>query len=144
MGAPETPYQPYAESHKESNGPGDARPTALQVVEDCGVKLTGKTVVITGCSAGIGIETARALYEAGAKKILCTARDIPKTQKVIADIVANAKREKDESVLEAVELHLDSLDGVRKGAEIILAKTEGINILIENGVPRRCGRKCIV
>lgn len=51
----------------------------MQVVKDCDAfgKLKGKTILITGCSAGMGVETARALYETGAQ-IFMTARDMPK------------------------------------------------------------------
>ena len=58
----------HAPAHRDPQGPGDARPTALQVVEQEGMvdKLAGKTVLITGCSSGLGIETARALYQTGA------------------------------------------------------------------------------
>ena len=84
MPAPETPYQPYTDVHKELKGPGDARPTALQIVKDCDAvgKLKDKTILITGCSSGIGVETARALYETGAKLFL-TARDLQKLEKVM-------------------------------------------------------------
>jgi hypothetical protein len=34
MGAPTNHYQPYAKQHEEPQGPGDARPTALQAIED--------------------------------------------------------------------------------------------------------------
>lgn len=57
----------YSEVHATAAGPGDSRPTAADVVKDEGMtgKLVGKVFLITGCSAGIGIETARALLATG-------------------------------------------------------------------------------
>nr|POE65647.1 putative oxidoreductase [Quercus suber] len=79
MSPPAQPYQPYAALHTDAamKGPGDTRPTALQVVKDLDATgaFTGKTAVITGCSTGLGVETARALYEAGMALFL-TARDM--------------------------------------------------------------------
>ena len=43
-------------------------PTALEVVD--GVDLTGKICVVTGASAGLGRESARALATTGAHVIL--------------------------------------------------------------------------
>lgn len=69
----------YAEAHKKTAGPGDARPTALQIVEDEGLvgKLTDKVFVVTGVSSGIGIETMRALYATGGH-VFGTVRDAAK------------------------------------------------------------------
>jgi len=57
----------YAAAHAKSKGPGDARPTALQIVEGEGLmgKLEDKVFLVTGVSSGIGIETMRALYATG-------------------------------------------------------------------------------
>lgn len=57
----------YVSAHANPQGPGDARPTALQIVQDNQLagKLTKKTALITGCSSGLGVETAQSLHAAG-------------------------------------------------------------------------------
>jgi hypothetical protein len=57
----------YAAAHANLNGPGDARPTALQIIKDEGLEgnFPDKVFLVTGCSSGIGPETARALSATG-------------------------------------------------------------------------------
>ncbi|KAH6991529.1 hypothetical protein BKA56DRAFT_667988 [Ilyonectria sp. MPI-CAGE-AT-0026] len=85
---------PYATAHAKPNGPGDARPTALQIIKDEGVegKLQGEVIIITGTSSGIGIETARALAATGATLYL-TARDVAKAQSALAGIFEPSRME---------------------------------------------------
>ena len=133
MPAPTKPYQPYAAVHEKTSGPGDARPTAKQIVKDLNKvgALKGRTAIITGCSAGIGVETARAMYETGATLFL-TARDVPKLEKIIDDIVAKADV-KDVPRPQALEIHLDDLASVRAGAETFKTKANGqLSFLINN------------
>ncbi len=71
-------------------GPGDARPTAAAIVADENLvgKLSNKVILITGCSSGLGIETARALHATGAH-LFITARDVKQGQEVANDIVTS-------------------------------------------------------
>ena len=112
-------------------GPGDARPTAAAIVADEKMvdRLAGKVILITGCSSGIGIETARALHATGAHLFL-TARDVPKAQEVANDILksngnATAK-------VDVLKLDLDCLQSVRECASSFLSKSKQLNILINN------------
>ena len=57
-----------------------------------GVDLTGKRILVTGVSAGLGVETARALVAHGAD-VVGAARDLEKAKRATAD-VANAAAEK--------------------------------------------------
>ncbi|KAF6830881.1 WW domain-containing oxidoreductase [Colletotrichum plurivorum] len=116
----------YTEAHAKPNGPGDARPTALQIVEDEVAKnsLVGQAVVITGTSSGIGIETTRALAATGATLFL-TARDVAKAETALADI-------RDAARMHIIEMDQASLSSVRLAAEAILAKTSRIHLLINN------------
>lgn len=134
MPVPAEPYQPYFGVHEKTNGPGDARPTAIQVVKDCDMmgKLAGRNILITGCTSGLGIETARALYEAGAKLFL-QGRDIPKLNETIDQLVSKAEYNKNGERPVPIEIHLDSLESVRKGAESVKEKSGGkLNMLILN------------
>nr|POE87335.1 short-chain dehydrogenase tic 32, chloroplastic [Quercus suber] len=142
MSPPTQPYRPYAAVHQEAvmNGPGDARPTAIQVVKDLKAigGSVGKTAVITGCSTGLGVETAKALYEAGMTLFL-TARDMKRLEGVIDDIVANSATFPPSQTSSSkpprpagVEIHLDSLQSVREGAATIISQTPSINFLITN------------
>lgn len=116
----------YAAVHADPQGPGDARPTAIQIIHDEGVEstLNGKVIVITGTSAGIGIETARALALTGATLFL-TARDLTKARRALGDILHSDN-------VHLIELDLNSFDSVRAGAAAILSKTDKINVLINN------------
>ncbi|KAH6681783.1 putative WW domain-containing oxidoreductase [Halenospora varia] len=104
------PSSRYAQVHLNPEGPGDARPTALQIIKDEGLTgaLSNKTILITGCSSGIGIETARALSSTGATLFL-TARDIPKAEKALEGVLELGR-------VELLEMNLSSLDSVRKAA----------------------------
>jgi NAD(P)-dependent dehydrogenase (short-subunit alcohol dehydrogenase family) len=126
----------YASAHTNPNGPGDARPTAFQILSDTGMKgrLTGKVIVITGASSGIGIETARVLSATGATLFL-TARDIKKAETALEGILEQGR-------VSLVHLDLTSLDSVRVASETILNQSGNkVNILIENagimGLPTR-------
>lgn len=116
----------YAAAHANPQGPGDSRPTALQIVTDNDMegKLVGKVAVVTGVSSGLGIETSRALAATGARLIL-TARDLAKAKTALAGIWQEDK-------MELVEMDQNSLESVRVAAKIILAKTDKVNILVNN------------
>lgn len=116
----------YSAVHEDTHGPGDARPTALQVVKDEGLegKLTDKVVLITGCSSGIGIETARAMAATGAR-VFAGVRNVAKGQDALGDILHSGR-------VELLKMDLNSLESVRQAAEEFKGKSSGLNILINN------------
>ncbi|PWN89033.1 NAD(P)-binding protein [Acaromyces ingoldii] len=119
----------YVQVNSAPRGPGDARPTALDVVRDEGLqgKLTGSVGVVTGASSGMGPEVARALAATG-MTVFCTARDVAKANKALEGIKT-----------EIVEMDNASLVSVRKAASEILAKANGkVNILINNAAIMAC------
>ncbi|KAI6872263.1 NAD(P)-binding protein [Hortaea werneckii] len=119
----------YAEAHKTRTGPGDARPTALQIVEDEGLlgKLTDKVFLVTGTSSGIGVETLRALYATGGH-VIGTVRDMTKGQNVVDEIQETTKGGK----ITLVEMEMDSLASIKNGAAQIMEQTKQLNVLVCN------------
>ena len=93
-----------------------------------GVDLTGRRVLITGVSAGIGLETARALVARGAT-VVGTARNLHKAQPATEPVRA---QEATGGRLEVVELDLASLASVRACADSLLSAHERFDGIIAN------------
>jgi NAD(P)-dependent dehydrogenase (short-subunit alcohol dehydrogenase family) len=88
-----------------------------------GVDLSGKRVLITGVSAGLGVETARVAAAHGAR-VVGTARDCAKAREALAPYAALG--------IEVVECDLASLASVRACADALAAKGEKFDVLIAN------------
>ena len=69
----------WAAAHADPRGPGDPRPTAIDIIQDEQLlgKLAGNVIMITGCSSGLGIETARALRATGKVLGLLQLQQLP-------------------------------------------------------------------
>ncbi|KAH6988843.1 hypothetical protein BKA56DRAFT_477314 [Ilyonectria sp. MPI-CAGE-AT-0026] len=121
----------YQAVHADPQGPGDARPMALQIVKDEGLtgKLAGKVVFITGANQGIGLETARALHSTGATVFL-GVRDLKKGQQAVDEILSLSQAK--EGSLHLIQMTLDSLDSIRSAAKAFLAQGSKLNLLILN------------
>jgi NAD(P)-dependent dehydrogenase (short-subunit alcohol dehydrogenase family) len=121
-------YDRYAELHDPAKdaGPGDHRRTAMQIVEDQDIigKWTDKVVLVTGCTSGIGYETARAMIATGAK-VYMTSRDQKKGEEALKDLIVPGRAE-------VLELKLDSFKSVRACAAAFQAKESKLNIMINN------------
>jgi len=93
-----------------------------------GVNLSGKRILVTGASAGLGVETARALAAHGAQ-VVGAARDLGKAQKATAVVREQAAHG---GGLELVELDLASLDSVRNCADSLIADGRPFDAIICN------------
>jgi NAD(P)-dependent dehydrogenase (short-subunit alcohol dehydrogenase family) len=94
-----------------------------------GVNLKDKRVLVTGVSAGLGVEAARSLAAHGAQ-VVGAARDRKKadaaTDQVRKDASANA------GSFELIVLDLASLASVRACADTLLEKGEPFDVIIAN------------
>lgn len=137
-----SPFEPYAEQHKDPKGPGDQRPTAIQILEDNNLiqAWPDKAVLITGATSGIGIETTRAMYATGAR-VFVMVRDTAKVQPIVTDIINSSQGN---GVIEVIEMDLDSLDSVRCAAGKFLVKSTRLNVLINNAGVMACPKAVTV
>src|ERR1700674_1454687 len=99
-----------------------------------GIDLSGKRVLVTGVSAGLGVETARALTAHGAE-VIGAARDLSKAQGATEQVRAQAARG---GALHLVQLDLASLDSVRRCADGLLAAGESFDLIIGNAGVMAC------
>jgi NAD(P)-dependent dehydrogenase (short-subunit alcohol dehydrogenase family) len=110
--------------HKIGSGFG-ATSTADDVLE--GIDLTGKLALVTGGYSGIGLETTRALAEAGAH-VVVPARRPATAEQALAGITG----------VERDELDLGDLESVRGFAERFLASGRTIDMVIDSAGIMAC------
>jgi NAD(P)-dependent dehydrogenase (short-subunit alcohol dehydrogenase family) len=108
-----------------------ATSTTDEVLE--GVNLRGTRVLVTGVSAGLGVETARALVAHGAK-VVGAARDLTKAKVATAGVRAAGNG----GGLELVELDLASLDSVRVCANALVDNGKPFDLVIANAGVMAC------
>ena len=94
-----------------------------------GVRLEGKRVLVTGVSAGIGVETARALAAHGAH-VVGAARDLAKAEAATIEVREAAAA--DGGSFELIALDLANLRSVRACADTLLTKGEPFDVIIAN------------
>src|SRR5438477_12465402 len=90
-----------------------------------GIDCTGRVVLITGASGGLGAEAARALAAKGAR-VTITARDVVKGRHVVEEIRAATGN----GAVDVMELELSSPASVRRLAGEYLARQPALHILI--------------
>jgi NAD(P)-dependent dehydrogenase (short-subunit alcohol dehydrogenase family) len=123
-------FRPYAKEHQNVSGPGDARPTAMQIIKDNNLigKWSGRTCLVTGGTSGIGPETARALHATGAD-VFITARDLAKAKEVVEEIRSKSDGN---GKLEIIEMEMRSLKSVKAAAQEFLARSKQLHVLVNN------------
>jgi NAD(P)-dependent dehydrogenase (short-subunit alcohol dehydrogenase family) len=92
-----------------------------------GMDLTGKRAFVTGVSAGLGVETARALAAHGAE-VIGAARDLEKAHHATQHIRESEAGRR----FSIVQLDLASLASVRTCAEALLADGRPFDFVIAN------------
>jgi NAD(P)-dependent dehydrogenase (short-subunit alcohol dehydrogenase family) len=107
-----------------------AETTADEVLE--GINLRGKTVLVTGASAGLGVETVRALASHGAT-VIAGVRDRSKAEKALAEAGVAVGEQ-----VSLEEVDLASLASVRAFTDRIAARVDRLDLLIGNAGIMAC------
>jgi NAD(P)-dependent dehydrogenase (short-subunit alcohol dehydrogenase family) len=94
-----------------------------------GVSLQGQRILVTGVSAGLGVETARALVAHGAQ-VVGAARDLHKAQAATAEVRKEAAAHGGSFELHALDLA--SLKSVRFCADALLDQGQHFDVIIAN------------
>jgi NAD(P)-dependent dehydrogenase (short-subunit alcohol dehydrogenase family) len=94
-----------------------------------GVNLHGKRILVTGVSAGLGVETARSLAARGAQ-VVGAARDLTKAEAATTQVRKDAAVNR--GSFELIALDLASLKSVRACADRLLARGEPFDVVIAN------------
>ena len=98
-----------------------------------GIDLSGKQVVVTGASTGLGEETTRALAAHGAN-VTMAVRDVSRGEAAAARIRGSVP----DAQLEIMQVDLASLASVRSFAEGYLAQHDRTDVLINNAGLMAC------
>jgi NAD(P)-dependent dehydrogenase (short-subunit alcohol dehydrogenase family) len=94
-----------------------------------GVDLSGRRFLVTGVSAGLGVETARALVAHGAD-VVGAARDLAKAEGATGEVREAAKA--GGGSFELIALDLASLASVRAAADRLVADGRKFDVVITN------------
>jgi len=90
--------------------------------------LSGKIAIVTGSNTGIGFETAKALYAAGAQ-VTIAARDVEKAKNAIQIIQSDTAGT---GTLDYGKLDLANIGQVREFADLFMQKHTKLDILVNN------------
>src|ERR1700720_754620 len=94
-----------------------------------GVNLRGKRILVTGVSAGLGVETARSLAAHGAE-VVGAARDLDKAEAATAQVRKDAAA--NGGSFDLIALDLGDLKSVRDCSTKLLEKGDPFDVVIAN------------
>jgi NAD(P)-dependent dehydrogenase (short-subunit alcohol dehydrogenase family) len=109
----------------------DYRTTAQQIITRYHTDLTGKTAFITGCTSGIGVETARALAHANAT-VFISGRNAAALSSTRDALNAELKQAGKAELVRSVVCDLSLLSSVRTAAADFHSQSPTLHLLICN------------
>lgn len=89
--------------------------------------LANKIALVTGATAGIGLETARGIAKTGATVVI-VGRDVAKCEKVVTELQTSTSSDK----IEYLVADLFSLDAIRHLADDFKSRYSRLDVLVNN------------
>jgi NAD(P)-dependent dehydrogenase (short-subunit alcohol dehydrogenase family) len=112
-----------------------ARMKGQDVINECGLagKIKNLSILVTGASSGIGIETSRVLAFNGAK-VFMLGRSQTKLEEVINDVNQELKQQpqSNRGSVQGVLCDLNSLSSIKQFAQKFMRENAFLNVLILN------------
>lgn len=100
-----------------------------------GTDLTGKTAIVTGGNAGLGLEAARQYLTLKASRVIIAVRSLAKGNEAIAELKADptVKKLNPNAVIEAFPLDLDDYQSGVAFVRKVKSEVPELDILLNNG-----------
>lgn len=99
-----------------------------------GVDLQGKTIIVTGASAGMGLETARQLLTLNASIVVLAVRNISKGEDCKASLLTDqaVKKHNSAPTIKVMKLDMDDYSSVQSFAKAVKAEIPVVDHLLLN------------
>ncbi|KAJ5998712.1 short-chain dehydrogenase/reductase family protein [Penicillium sp. IBT 35674x] len=96
------------------------------------IDLSGKTAVVTGASAGIGLETARQLLQAKCSVVILAVRNIIKGDACAKELLEDPVIKANNPTIKILQLDAERYDSIQAFTKTLKQEAPTLNILILN------------
>lgn len=98
------------------------------------INLKGKTIIITGASAGMGLETALQLLTLNASLVVLAVRNVQKGETCRKQLLANhaVKAHNPKGAVKVMKLDMDDYESVKTFAKAVKAELPIVDVLVLN------------
>lgn len=99
-----------------------------------GINLTGKTIIVTGASAGMGLEAARQMLTLNASTLILAVRNTTKGEQCKASLLGHpaVKKHNTKPTVKVMKLDMDDYSSVQSFAKAIKAEVPVVDHLLLN------------
>ncbi|KAK4461497.1 retinol dehydrogenase 14 [Cladorrhinum samala] len=94
--------------------------------------FAGKTVIVTGANAGLGLEASRHFYRLGAAKLILAVRTVSKGQAAKEDIVQSVKTRNDPDSIEVWPVDASSTESTLAFSGRVKSTLDRLDVLVLN------------